>query len=288
MGSDCQSSLLINVSVSSATFQWFPLLGLVGFLGRPSVPRVHGLRNMTMVPFFVLMWISALVSLQAAPDLWMMLVIPKLCSSNSGGKAIASDWVYIVLWIFTGLRLLICIGIMAGVTTMILFCIRFPAEFYRGFIPKPWFDRKKRAALLQKLIRCAGTKEGCRLLTEEYCNRTFAWSDMLDHPIVLSYLFMTYSQDHSQRIHTERTLKLCPTCSEPIKPKESIFLLHPPNLEELTKYHLDCVTTLEKAQLRHLLQNERVHIDSMETYTKLERVPDPPDPKVTQTTVPLT
>ena len=277
MGSRCQTTLLLDFTVESIMLQFFPIYAVVLVIYRPNPRTNETVKNLVKVSITLLFVWLQLVIFQAVPNLGIMFAAPKQCLTDSGTESLGSDWLYIILWICTGLRTILLIMVLAADVSMTLYWYKYPAEFNRMFFPGlPWFDRKKRARVLRQLVRCAGTKEGCRLLAQEYRAQMFTWQNCADHQIAINCIervcWSLAGKSDSQ--------KVCAICEETLVIRETLFTFSPqPSLDLMA--HMRCVTSLERTALQRFVQNPMGLIESLADRYPAEAAPrrrKSPDP----------
>ena len=143
----CKDILLVTVTFTVSQFSWrsFSLLS-----------HIWGVVTVGVLPAIFVNTGSYLVF-----D-WIASHSPQMrsnCTEEQLSDTSKFFWIYFFLWLLS----------LASFAVP-LFAFYEHRKRLPYFDRPCWFDRKKRAALLQKLIRCAGTKEGCRYFASEYCD----------------------------------------------------------------------------------------------------------------------
>jgi hypothetical protein len=110
-----------------------------------------------------------------------------------------------------------------------------------------WFDRKKRANVLQQLIRNAGTKEGCILIATEYCGEVLKYKNCFEDKLVRYHLYLAASSVfRSAPVETEQVK--CKACEQELMLFDKIADLRAMGSERLV-WHEECFARLTSGQM---------------------------------------
>ena len=266
MGSDCQSTLFINFSLESLFVQLPVVIVTIWTVLRVKYGWRFPQRFMKFTTCMMFVSLHCLV-LQGVCSLTVMIYIPRMCSS---GGSLGQDPVYILYWCVTAVKLLLVLLLIFLDIGLAVVYLEKPDDLHRELNWGPWFDRKKRAALLQKLIRCAGTKEGCRLLATEYCERLCRDRELLTHGIVLNYIWDVCLRKGSKLPVVKSASRKCGICEEQMKSTDMVFYWRRSFGQGILMYHACCMQALTSDQLLGIIEGSKGKADLKEFLKDLE------------------
>ena len=254
MGRDCSEPLYLNYIQLSILIQVIPLFLTLERILQLLPFKITILKGSTFQSFWLTMYMQT-IGFNGLIDLLINLAFPKIC-----GPEIKSNGLFVVFWIITGFMLLLTLWTFFLDIGYVVTYFRNRQQFFQEFNLGPWIDRKRRAVLLQQLKVFAGTKEGCKLLVTEYCEKLCNWVNIFTHEIVVIYFLQHMSERVMSSLCPASNIP-CETCIELIKPRD----LYICDQQRVPRYHhLNCAQKFDPTTWDRLFPKPKEYFSKRE------------------------
>ena len=278
-GDLCSNLYDVHMILWSLLYTLEPLIWMLGLIVELYKTGLVG-DSLLLFKFFQETTCMDFVGFQSLACLIAFLTNLNYCSPQYKTLSDGQIWKYVIFIGFlcladVGLFLIVALRQLSHLNTV----LRNKAMWFPRLGLGPWIDRKKRAALLQKLIRCAGTKEGCRLLATEYCEQLLNYQKCFEHSIVLEYIRDTLTRSFCYKLQIWETVS-CMKCEDKLTQKKPLIFWKNESGEKRLIMHLYCFTSLSKAELESYIPDQRELISSLQKYIDEELPLEPPAPIV--------